>query len=79
MMSESQKCLKCGGTDLRPGKFVGRFFPTVCNFRPEGGSGISYKMHTAGLKVAMCPDCGFLEMSGDPENLKAVIKRIEDG
>lgn len=44
MMTDSPKCLKCGGTDLTAGKLSGAFFP-VSVFRPEAGGLASYKNH----------------------------------
>jgi len=75
-MTDKSKCLKCGGTDLKAGKVSGAFFP-VSVFRPEGGSLASYKNHAMPVKAAICLECGFVEISGDPEVAKAVLKRIE--
>ena len=72
------KCLKCGGTNLKPGSIWswGAFFRTVCCFRPEG---LSSKKPYLLLTATMCVDCGFVEISGDPEAAKAVIRKIETG
>lgn len=77
-MTDSPKCLKCGGTDLKAGQLRGAFLP-VSAFQPEGGSWASYKKHAMAVKAAICLDCGFLEISGDPETAKALIKTIEIG
>jgi predicted nucleic-acid-binding Zn-ribbon protein len=75
-MADIPKCLKCGGTDLKAGQLAGAFLP-VSAFRPEGGSGLSYKKHTMPIKATMCLDCGFVELAGDPKSAKTIIKNIE--
>ena len=77
-MTDNPKCLKCGGTDLKAGKLSGAFLP-VSVFRPEGGSWASYKNHAMAVKAVMCLECGFVELSGDPEAAKAVVERIRNG
>ena len=76
MMSESQKCLKCGGTDLKPGQLCGAFQPGLA-FRPEGGGLASYKKHAINVQASICLDCGFVAISGDPDAAKALIKKVE--
>ena len=78
-MSDSPKCLKCGGTDLQPGQLWGRFFPTASAFIPKGGSTWSYNTQSLITKNTICLDCGFVEVSCDPEAAKALVKKIEDG
>ena len=77
-MADSQKCLKCGGTDLKSGKCSGAFSSAFI-FRPEGASFFQRSSKAQGVPVqaAICLDCGFVEFSGDPEAAKAVIKSIE--
>ena len=75
-MTDDSKCLKCGGTDLKAGKLSGAFLP-VSVFRPEGGGLASYKNHALPVKAVICLDCGFVEISGDPEVAKAVVNRSE--
>ncbi len=77
-MADRPKCLKCGGMDLKAGKLSGAFLP-VSVFRPEGGSWASYKNHAMAVRAVMCLDCGFLEISGDPETARTLVKRIESG
>jgi hypothetical protein len=67
-MSEISKCLKCGGTDLKPGSMASFAGFT---FKPAGAS---IWRDPLNVDAAMCPDCGFLELSADPESLKRVIK-----
>ena len=79
-MADSPKCLKCGGTDLKAGKASGAvFFPCqIFIFRPEGMSMFrrSSKPQGVPVKATICLDCGFLEMSVDPEAAKVVIESM---
>lgn len=75
-MSDETRCMKCGGTDLKPGMLTA---PGVCAFVPEGGSAISHQNSVVpGNRATVCLDCGFLEVSCDPEAARATIKRIEE-
>jgi hypothetical protein len=74
--NQAERCLRCQGTDLKPGTLSGPFLP-VSLFRPEGAGWASYKKHSFCVRATICLDCGFVQISGDPEEAKAVIKRIE--
>jgi hypothetical protein len=81
-MTDSPKCLRCGGADLKAGHLEAEFllqgqFVPVAAFQLEDGDGLSQKERMLPIKASMCLDCGFVEFSGDPEAAKAVIKRIE--
>ena len=80
-MDRSPTCLKCKGNNLKPGALLsfGGFFHSVRFFRPNGGSSRSSKNHAVPVSATMCVDCGFVEISADPEAAKAVNKRIESG
>ena len=75
-MTDSPKCLKCGGADLKAGHLQGQFLP-ITAFQLEDGDGLSQKDRMLRIKAFMCLDCGFVEFSGAPEAAKALIKRIE--
>ena len=74
---DSRTCMKCRGTNLKPGRLT---TPGLCSFVPAGGTGASYQNQVVPGNIAtVCLDCGFLEVSCDPDAVKAVIKRIEGG
>ena len=54
-MSDERKCLRCGGTNLEPGRMQGN---GVLCFRPKSAKFLT--LQTADVKIAasMCLDCG---------------------
>ena len=65
-------CVKCGSSNFAPGNLSMVYPPVaVCVFRLEGDSARS-----TSVKAAMCLDCGFLELIGDPAAAKAAMKNI---
>ena len=78
-MDDNPKCLECGGMELKPGQLMGYFFPTASAFIPKGGSKRSYNTQSLLTKNTICLDCGFVEISCDPEAAKVLVKNIEAG
>ena len=78
-MNDSPKCLKCGGTELKPGQLMGYFFPTASAFVPKGGSKRSYNTQSLLTKNTICLNYGFVEITYDPEVAKTLVKKIETG
>ena len=74
-MDDSQKCLKCGGADLRPGKIVD--FLTRPYFLPEDGLRRGVRRAPLELNAVICLICGFAEISVDPEGVKASLKTTD--
>ena len=78
-MADSAKCLKCGGTNLKPGELRSGLdlFP-ISAFRLNTGKRALFdKTPAVLLNAAMCLDCGFVEILGDPGAAKAIVKKIE--
>ena len=72
---DSRTCMKCRGMNLKRGHLT---FPGTCSFIPEGGTAVSFKNQVVpGNLATVCLDCGFLEVSCDPETVKAVIKSVD--
>ena len=71
-MSNSLKCLNCGGTNIEQGTLnsTGKTY-----FRPSDARFL--KLETANIKVQanMCFDCGFVNLMGDTVKLKELIKK----
>jgi hypothetical protein len=77
-MEAPAKCLKCGGTDLKPGELCISYilFP-VSVFRFEGQRSFGFGNAALPIKTTICLDCGFVDMSGDPVAARAFLQKTE--
>ncbi len=71
-MSEEKKCLRCGGSHLEPGwaQSTGKIY-----FRPTNTKFLMLKSADVEVNANMCMDCGSLELVGDVEKAKSLVKR----
>jgi len=69
-MSNDVKCLRCGSGNTTLGKIrtTGEL-----GFRPENSKFMSLQDSVA-VNSSMCLDCGFVELFGDVEKAKSMIK-----
>lgn len=73
-MSEIPKCLKCGGTELKPGTIASSLNRPY--FVPDGGILRTVTLAGVELNAKMCLKCGLLQISADPEAVKASINQM---
>ena len=70
-MSEEKKCLRCGGTNVKPGALqsTGKIYARPSDAKLE-------TIFTTGalIDVNICFDCGHVEMVVEPGKLKALAK-----
>ena len=72
IMSQENKCLKCGGTNVKPGMLqsTGKIYA-----RPDNAKLVDTFFTTGALVNAnICFDCGHVEMVVKPDKLKAIAK-----
>ena len=71
IMSEERKCLKCGGTNVKPGAIesTGKIYA-----RPNDAKLDTFLTTGALVNVNICFDCGYIELIGDTDKLKSLIK-----
>ncbi|HYE62134.1 MAG TPA: hypothetical protein VD997_09065 [Phycisphaerales bacterium] len=60
-MSDTKKCIRCGGTRLEPGA-LGSFSLT---FRPKNTPFLTMASNDVAVDANMCLDCGTVEFVGD--------------
>ena len=70
-MSDEQKCLRCGGTNLEPGSIQST--GKVC-FRPKKCKFLTTKSGDICVNANICIDCGHLELVGDVKKTKLLVK-----
>jgi predicted nucleic-acid-binding Zn-ribbon protein len=70
-MSEEVKCIRCGSTHFSTGwvQSTGKMY-----FRPDKTKFFSPRTSDLGVSGRMCMECGFLELVGDLEKAKVVVK-----
>jgi predicted nucleic-acid-binding Zn-ribbon protein len=70
-MSEEVKCIRCGSTKFSTGwvQSTGKMY-----FRPDKAKFFSTRTSDLGVSGRMCMECGFLELVGDLEKAKSVVK-----
>ena len=70
-MSEEVKCIRCGSTSFSTGwvQSTGKMY-----FRPDKAKFFSPRTSDLGVSGRMCMECGFLELVGDLEKAKSVVK-----
>jgi len=71
IMSEEKKCLRCGGTNVKPGALqsTGKIYARPNDAKLE-------TVFTTGALVNgnICFDCGHVEMVVEPDKLKSLTK-----
>jgi predicted nucleic-acid-binding Zn-ribbon protein len=74
-MNDEKKCLRCGGTNLTDGDFqsTGKIYSCPKNAKMSA-------IFITGVLVSsiICLDCGYLELSVDPEKAKLITKKLPD-
>ena len=70
-MSQENKCLNCGGTNVKPGALqsTGKIYA-----RPNNAKLDTVLTTGALVNVNICFDCGHVEMVVEPEKLKLLAK-----
>ena len=70
-MSQENKCLKCGGTNVKPGALqsTGKIYA-----RPNNAKLDTVLTTGALVNVNICFDCGHVEMVVETEKLKLLAK-----
>jgi hypothetical protein len=71
LMPTEKKCLRCGGTQLQPGKIksTGKIW-----FKPEKTKFLTLKTSNVDMHASLCLDCGTIDLAGDPGKAKALTK-----
>jgi len=71
VMSEEKKCLRCGGTNLKPGSIqsTGRV-----SFRPKNAKFITARTGDIPVNANICVDCGYVELLADTDKAKSLVK-----
>ena len=71
IMSDESKCLKCGGTNVKPGAIesTGKIYA-----RPNDAKLDTLLRTGALVNVNICFDCGHVEMVVDTDKAKSLIK-----
>ncbi len=71
IMSQENKCLNCGGTNVKPGALqsTGKIYA-----RPNNAKLDTVLTTGALVNVNICFDCGHVEMLVEPEKLKLLAK-----
>jgi len=71
IMSEEKKCLRCGGTNVKPGALqsTGKIYA-----RPNDAKLDTFLTTGALVNVNICFDCGHVEMVVEPDKLKSLTK-----
>jgi hypothetical protein len=70
------KCAKCGSEMVASGALYG---PRRMTFRPEGTKFLTLETGDVMTKVAMCRQCGFIEITGDMEKLRRLTSDAQAG
>lgn len=63
----ASKCVRCGSDLVAAGALYG---PRRLSFRPEGTKFLTLETGDVMTKVAMCRECGAIEITGDVEKLR---------
>ena len=61
-MATDKKCLRCGSTDLQPGRIqsTGKIW-----FTPDNAKFFTFKTSDVTVRANICLDCGTVELVGD--------------
>ena len=70
-MSEEKKCLRCGGTNLKPSNFhsTGKIYS-----RPKNAKLVALLTGGVPVSALTCLDCGHVELLVDANKAKLLIK-----
>jgi len=70
-MSEEKKCLRCGGSNCEPGTIQssGRV-----SFHARNAKFMTTKTGAIPVNANICVDCGCVELVGDADKAKSLIK-----
>ena len=70
-MENEKKCLRCGGTNVKPSKFesTGRIYS-----RPEPSNALAYLLTGAHVSALTCLDCGHVELMVDVKKAQSLVK-----
>jgi hypothetical protein len=70
-ISEETKCLRCGGTNLKPAHFesTGKIYS-----RPKNAKLITLLTTGVLVNAILCVDCGHVELVVDTDKVKAISK-----
>ncbi len=74
-MEHSAKCLKCGGTELKPGHLCTSGYQPITRFWVKGSRHFWLMGTFIPLTSTICLTCGFVELVGDPEAARAAIEK----
>ena len=71
IMNEETKCLRCGGTNVKPGALqsTGKIYA-----RPDNANVETFLKTGVLVNVNICFDCGHVEMVVVPDKLKSIMK-----
>ena len=71
IMSQENRCLKCGGTNVSPGKLqsTGKIYA-----RPDNAKLDTIFTTGALVNANICFDCGSVEMFVEPDKIKLMVK-----
>jgi len=71
IMSEENKCLKCGGTNLKPSKLesTGKIYA-----RPDDAKFETVLTTGALVNANICLDCGHVELVVNADQAKSMVK-----
>ena len=72
-MSETKKCIRCGGERLEPGRIqsTGRIY-----FRPENTQFLQLKTADIAVTANICLECGTIELVGDVVKVSKLVERV---
>ena len=70
-MDEEKKCLRCGGSNLKPGSFesTGKIY-----FRSEDAKLVSVLTTGVLVNAEVCFDCGHVELIVDANKVRSLAK-----
>ena len=69
-MPTDRKCLRCGGTQLEPGRIQSR---GKVWFKPDNAKFFTFNTSDVQVRAALCLDCGTVDLVGDIEKAQALI------
>lgn len=70
-MDEEKKCLRCGSTNLREGKFqsTGKIYS-----RPKDAKLVTVLTTGVPVSTLICFDCGHVDLIVDPNKVKSLAR-----
>ena len=68
-MATDKKCLRCGGTQLQPGRIqsTGKVW-----FKPDNAKFFTFNTSDVEVRANICLDCGTVELVGDTHKAQSL-------